>query len=219
MFNFFTKQAATEARLLKRSCEKLLGMCSGMLADGELSDYEILFLNNWLTEHDDIADTWPGEVLYERIRAALADGVIDDSDRSRLLATVKCLIGSTFQESGATSGLSSGVPVNAIDSVDFAGKVFCFTGQFLFGTREACHRATLRVGGLPSRRINQKLNYLVIGAMSAQPRANTSFGRKIEKAVDYQKRGCPLLIVDEATWVGCLPAECSRHASWLVASK
>jgi hypothetical protein len=209
MFNFFGKQAATESRLLKRSCETLLGMCNGMLADGELSDYEILFLNNWLTENDDIADTWPGEILYERIRAALADGVIDDSDRSSLLATVKCLIGSTFQEAGATSGFSRGFPVNAIDGIDFAGKVFCFTGQFLFGTREACHRATVRVGGVPSRRINQKLNYLVIGTMSARPWANTSLGRKIEKAVDYQKSGSPLLIVDEATWVGCLPAECS----------
>jgi NAD-dependent DNA ligase len=209
VFNFFAKQAATETRLLKRSCEKLLGMCSGMLADGELSDYEILFLNNWLTEHDNIADTWPGEVLYERIRAALADGVIDDSDRSSLLATIKCLIGGTFQETGTTSGLSSSLPVNAIDGIDFSGKVFCFTGEFLFGTREACHRATERVGGLPSRRITQKLNYLVIGTMSTRSFSSASFGRKIEKAVDYQKSGSPLLIVDEATWVRCLPVECS----------
>ncbi|MEX2496525.1 MAG: hypothetical protein WD448_10575, partial [Woeseia sp.] len=106
MSNFFAVQAATDARLPRRSCETLLGLCSGMLADGRLSDDEILFLDNWLTEHDDIANTWSGEVLYERIRAALSDGVIDDSDRSSLLATLESLIGGSFKQTGATSGLS-----------------------------------------------------------------------------------------------------------------
>jgi hypothetical protein len=36
--------------------------------------------------------------------------------------------------------------------------------------------------------------------MTTQSWANTSFGRKIEKAVGYQKKGSPLLIVSEEQW-------------------
>ena len=78
---FFAIQAATDAQLLRRSCESLLGICSGLLADGRLDDQEILFLDTWLAEHSAIANTWPGEVLYERIHAILADGVIDEKER------------------------------------------------------------------------------------------------------------------------------------------
>lgn len=48
MAEMHSRWAATEARLLKRSCEALLGICAGLMADGVLSDEEIRFLNLWL---------------------------------------------------------------------------------------------------------------------------------------------------------------------------
>lgn len=202
---FFARQAATDARLLKRSCESLIGLCRGMLADGYLADEEILFLKNWLDENDMLAVTWPGEVVYKRINQVLADGVIDEDERKYLTETLDSLIGGTMQETGATEGLSTNLPVEDVELVDLDGNLFCFTGTFLYGTRAACHKATESAGGVAAKGITKKLNYLVIGTNTTQSWANTSFGRKIEKAVDYRNSGIPLAIISEACWISFLP--------------
>lgn len=203
--SFFARQAATDVRLLKRSCESLIGLCRGMLADGYLADEEILFLKNWLDENDLLAVTWPGEIIYKRISQVLADGTIDDDERKYLIKTLDSLIGGTMQETGATEGLSTNLPVEDVAAIDFDGRLFCFTGTFLFGTRTACHKATEFAGGIVANGITKKLDYLVIGTNTTGSWANTSFGRKIEKAVDYRSSGLPLAIVSEACWVNHLP--------------
>ena len=53
----------SESRVLKQSCESLLGLCAGMLADGVLNNEEILFLNNWLTDNQALASEWPGDII------------------------------------------------------------------------------------------------------------------------------------------------------------
>ena len=45
MSNNYARQVSTDNRLLKRSCESLIGLCSGLMADGVLNDEEIGFLN------------------------------------------------------------------------------------------------------------------------------------------------------------------------------
>ena len=207
MSNFFSQMAATDARLLKRGCETLIGICTGMLVDGHLSDDEIIYLKNWLDENDEIAYTWPGEVLYKRVNQVLADNVIDEDERKYLTKTLEELIGGSFQETGATSGVSTSLPIRDVESIEFDSSTFCFTGTFLFGTRPVCHRATEKAGGIPAPRITKKLDYLVIGTMTTRSWANTSFGRKIEKAVELQKSGVPLSIIGEQCWVRHLPQE------------
>ena len=54
---FFSMQAETDQRILKRSCELRLGICAGLLADGHLSNEEITFLDTWLGDNGDIANS------------------------------------------------------------------------------------------------------------------------------------------------------------------
>ncbi|MCH7687994.1 MAG: BRCT domain-containing protein [Planctomycetes bacterium] len=178
-----------------------------MLVDGHLSDDEIIFLKSWLEENDEIAHTWPGEVLYRRINKVLADNVIDEDERSYLKKTLEELIGGSLQETGATSGIATSLPVQEIENIEFERRKFCFSGTFLYGTRAACHRVTEQAGGEPANNITRKLDYLVIGTMSTRSWANTSFGRKIEKAMEFQKQGAPLTIIDEQSWVRYLPSD------------
>ena len=203
----FARMGATDARLLKRSCQELIGIAEGVLIDGHLSDDEILFLKSWLEENDQIAYSWPGEVLYKRICDVLDDGIIDEAERKYLAKTLEELIGGSFQETGATPSDPIAFPVQQVESIDFEGRIFCFTGTFLFGTRPSCHKATEKAGGVPAKGITKKLDYLVIGTMSTRAWAHTSFGRKIEKAVQLQREGCPLVIIDEKSWVAELPAK------------
>jgi len=200
MEDSYARRAATEARLLKRSCESLIGICAGLMADGILNNEEIQFLNVWLSDNQEIATTWPGEVIYARIRDVLSDGIITEEERDYLKQTLTELLGGTFQDTGATSGLSSGLPIDNIESIEITGNSFCFTGNFIYGTRKACERAIDVREGIVLPNVRMDLNYLVIGTLASHEWANTSHGRKIEKAIDYKKKGCPIFIINEEKW-------------------
>lgn len=201
MSQTFSRMAATDQRLLKRSCESLIGIATGMLVDGSLSDDEIRFLDTWLADHVELACSWPGEIVYARVREVLADGTITEDERNYLKQTLSDLIGGEFLETGATSGSSTRLPLDTVESVEIPGKNFCFTGAFIFGTRKACERAVQERSGVALSRIRHDLDYLVIGELASREWAYTSHGRKIEKAVKYKSDGFPILIVSETDWV------------------
>lgn len=204
MSKTFARQAATDQRLLKRSCESLLGIAAGVLADQELNDTEIGFLDLWLRDHADIATTWPGEVIHRRVSAALQDGVITEDEREHLKDTLSALIGGTLEETGAAGGLSTTLPLDEVDAVAIDGSSFCFTGQFLYGTRKKCEQAVAELGGRALSSVRQDLDYLVIGELASRDWAHSSHGRKIEKAKTYQQKGCSIAIVSEQVWIHAL---------------
>jgi hypothetical protein len=48
--------------------------------------------------------------------------------------------------------------------------------------------------------ITKDLNYLVIGEVGSRDWIHSTHGRKIEKAIDYNDRGCRIAIVTEQHW-------------------
>lgn len=197
---------SNEAHKLRKSCESLLGICAGILADGQVNENEIRFLDLWLKDNHDIADVWPGEVIAKRVREVLADNIVTQDEIEYIKKTLAELIGGTLQETGTTSGLSTHLPVNddKANPIIYPNASFCFTGNFIFGTRAACERAIEQRGATASGNITTNLEYLVIGTMVSRDWANTSHGRKIEKAIEYQNKGYPLLIISEEHWVKSL---------------
>lgn len=194
---------ASEAHKLRKSCESLLGICTGIMADEKLNEQEVRFLDLWLKDNVDIANVWPGDVIARRVRDVLADNVVTEDELKHLQETLKELIGGTLQDTGAVNGLSTRLPINdeKASPLIFKESSFCFTGNFIFGTRAACERAITERGALAVNNVIKDLGYLVIGTMVSSEWANTSHGRKIEKAVEYQNKGCPILIISEAHWV------------------
>ena len=194
---------ATDARLLKRSCESLIGIASGLIADGDLNNLEIQFLATWLDEHPELATTWPGEIVYKRVREALSDGVITTVERDYLCKTLGELVGGSFSVSGAAAAEPSGLPVDRSVEVAIPASSFCFSGEFVFGTRTACERAVEQRGGRVTS-VGKKLNYLVIGEMASRDWKYSAFGSKIEAAMKLKQEGLPLAIVSEQQWVRAL---------------
>lgn len=197
----FSVVGATESRLLRRSCESLIGICSGLVADGDLNDKEIIFLSTWLAENESIARTWPGEVVFAKIREVLADGIVSPEERAYLVNILEQLAGGSFAETGAVGFSSNGLPTDDSVEVEIPGRLFCFTGQFLFGTRASCEKAISARGGSAASNITQKTHYLVIGELASRSWKNTSHGTEIESAVGLQAQGVPICIISEAYWV------------------
>jgi len=176
------------------------------MADRVLNDEEVRYLDLWLRDNEELAEGWPADVISTRVRHVLADGRVTQEEREHLKQTLSALLGGTLEETGAATGGATRLPIDAVATIEIPNRRFCFTGTFLFGTRAARERAVEGRGGIAIQRVTQELDYLVIGTMTTHSWANTSFGRKIEKAVEYQKRGEHVKIVSEQQWESCIRA-------------
>jgi NAD-dependent DNA ligase len=184
--------------------EHLLGMVQGMLADGHLHDMEIKFLSTWLDANDDVVQMWPASVVAQRIRTAFQDGHISEEERIHLTQTLGDLLANDFAETGSATAEPTRLPVTDDIHVEVRDAGFCLTGEFAFGTRNACANLTERAGGIAVDNVSKKARYLVIGSRASPDWAHTSYGRKIERAVEMQTQGHAIYIISEQRWLKAL---------------
>lgn len=197
---------AIQTREFTKAVENLLGICTGMVADNHLHDDEIRFLDLWLHQHHDITTAWPGSVIASRVRAVLADGIITADERQHLFDTLAGIVGFQLPDTGAAESGVAAIPFDDDPSIWFDGRSFCFTGNFLYGTRADCERAILKRGCLVRDSITRNLEYLVVGSLIEPSWAHSTYGRKIEKAIDYINKGYGIAIVSERQWTEALSA-------------
>lgn len=202
-----TKGPASQAnrqRLLTRSAQTLLGICTGLAADGTINNTEIHFLRTWLTENSEVLESWPGSIIGQRLEIILADGTITEEERQHFLETLQSITGNSFHETGSAGADSPALPTDPDATIHFDKRTFCFTGTFLYGTRGACEWATQNLGGVTLKAVTQSLDYLVIGAMVTKDWAYESYGRKIEKAATLRQKGGKIRIVTEQQWAAAM---------------
>ena len=202
--NEIAAMMAIRNRNLTKAVEHLLGLCTGLIADNHLDDREIKFLDLWIKQYPDVTTGWPGKVIADRLRSILADDVITEAERTDLLDTLKGITGLQLEETGAAEAAVAEIPFDDDPSIYFDSRTFCFTGRFLFGTRANCEREILRRGSVAVDTVSSKLEYLVIGSLIEPSWAHTSYGRKIEKAIDYNNKGHGIAIISERQWVEAL---------------
>lgn len=184
-----------------RQVDELLGLVKGVLADGVLCAGEIEFLYRWMEINREVATYWPANVIYPRIAAALADGHVDADEEKELMDLLLSLVGgNTAPLHGARSDATTLPLCKPAPEVEFSGHRFCFTGAFASGSRSWCEQQVIERGGAAVSSITQKLNYLVIGEIGSRDWAHSTFGRKIQKAVEYRDKGVPIRIVSEQHW-------------------
>ena len=188
---------AIDKHQTNRAIEHLLGLVTGMVADGELNDREITMLSTWLASHPEATADFPGTVIARAVRDVLADGVITEIERNHLLTTLTGLASADFSATGSVSPEVTNLPIEDCVTVDFKNSMVCFTGEFLYGTRAACERLVLKVGAMCADNVSKKVDILVIGTRVAPDWAHTSFGRKIQRAVELQEEGHAIEIISE----------------------
>lgn len=193
--------AAIRARQANKSVEMLMGMVTGMLADSHLHDMEIQLLSTWLAENADAASRWPGSLIARKVREIMDDGLITDAERTHLLDVLQELAVTDFAATGSASPEVAGLPIEDAVTVEIRNAGVCHTGVFLYGTRAACERLTLKAGGMPLDSITKRANILVVGTRVSPGWAHTSFGRKIQKAAELQEAGHPIEIISERRWL------------------
>jgi NAD-dependent DNA ligase len=201
----YTRIIAADQNRLVQGCGSLLGLATGLLADAELNDAEIKFLRHWLESNDELRTQWPGDIVYERVEAILADGIVTEIEREHLVGTLREICGGVV--AGATNPGPNQMAFDQEVVIQFARMNYCVTGEFVYGPREKVCEAIESRGGFLSKGITKKLNYLVVGLRGSEEWKHGSYGTKILKAVEYKRAGLPVYIVREDAWSSALRAE------------
>ena len=193
------------ARLSDRALDELVGLCRGVTIDGSVAWAEAEFLRDWIDCNRDHADHWPANILYARLSEMLVDRVLDRNEERELLDLLHDIVGGGLPVSERVASYSSTLPPDMpAPKISFAGRRFCFTGKFIFGSRKQCEAAIARLEGEAQSTPSGTTDYLVIGAIGSRDWIHSTHGRKIEAAIKLREQWRRLAIVREEHWAKSL---------------
>lgn len=193
------------ARRVERDLSELLGLAKGTLADGLVTDAEAAYLMAWGANHPDAVTQWPTSLIFTRLSQIMADGRIDEAERVDLQSLLADLVGGTASLLLGYDGATT-LPLDIPPPVISWGPdiVYVFTGKFAYGTRRDCEREVIRRGSVCENTVTHRTCFMVIGTFGSEDWAHTSYGRKIERAVQLRQGGVRVKIVGEDHWAGAL---------------
>jgi NAD-dependent DNA ligase len=185
-------------RIADRQIDELIGLARGLVADGQIVQAEVEFLQKWLAANMAVTDVPVIRTLYARVADMLADGVIDADEKAELLDTLHRF---TMQdiELGETLKSTTLPLCNPAPSLVFSGWRYCFTGTFNYGKRKDCEDAVVKRGALVGS-LSQKTRVLVVGIYATDSWKHSTFGNKIIEACEWRESGIPISIVSEDHW-------------------
>lgn len=96
--------------------------------------------------------------------------------------------------------------------VSFENHSFCFTGALVDLKRSAAQREVRARGGFTLDRVNEQLDYLVVGAKGSPAWKHGSYGRKIEEALALRAKSGRPAIVGEPGFMDALAAAAPTNA-------
>ena len=184
--------------------QRLQGIMHGIISDGKITDEEISSLDFWLSENSDLSGLYPYDEVYKLVKSVKDDGVITDEERNTLKAFFSTFVDTResvnlneadveqLQESYSVGGVCANAP-----DVKIAGKNFCFTGSSQRASRDEIIKEIEDCGGKYLKGISKKLDYLIVGNDGNPCWAFSCYGRKVEKAMELQKNGVQIEIIDE----------------------
>jgi hypothetical protein len=184
----------------KHSMAVLLGLVRGVLADNILNPQEILALNSWLSNHQELLHEWPANVIAERVQAVLADGVITQEEIEDLAETLTRVLGWGFNAQEHVHPWVEILSQEPQPEVIVPGRSFLLSGRFLYGPRGRCDAATLECGGLTDKAVNGALDYVVVGALTQTTPPEEESSALIAAALDLQSSGHGIKVIPEQAW-------------------
>ena len=74
---------------------------------------------------------------------------------------------------------------------------FCFSGNFLYQTKEALEQKIISLGGIYKNGVSKKVDYVVVGSAGNDKWKYGNYGSKIMKALSLKKEGHNIKIITE----------------------
>lgn len=184
-------------RMNDRVIDELIGLSRGIVADSTVNQDEVEFLRSWMEGNVSACEDRIVNQLYRRIHEMLIDGIFNNEEKLELLGILREFTGESTV--AVPMNMAASFPLcRSEPRVEFPTLSFCLTGKFAYGPRRICEEVVMDRGGKVCDYVTMDLDYLVIGTFSSTDWAHTSYGRKIEKAVEYrEKKGRPAIISED----------------------
>lgn len=188
-----------------QAIQELFGYLHGILSDRLIKAEELTCLMNWMDVHSHLRGIYPFTEIEALIVGVLEDKVIDEREQKLLqvffaqfvnLSPNQRTFSRELEVSAKELSITGVCAVNP--DVQFAGRMFCFTGFSTKGPRKIFTDVISKKGGIYHESVVEELNYLVIGADGNPAWAYSCYGRKVEAAIRLRKHGYPLLLVHES---------------------
>lgn len=179
--------------------QALCGMLGGMTADGRITADELRVLQGWLEEHEGLRRSWPYDEIESLVTKTIADGVVSPEEEEELLQYFGVFamggVGQVLDDGAAFWSLAG---ICACDpEITVEGHRFCLTGDSGRMLRRDFEAEIAARGGIVLKGVRKDLDYLVVGSEGSPCWGLSLYGHKIEKAMEYRRRGLPLMIVHE----------------------
>ena len=191
-------------RIKDRGIDEAIGLCRGIIADGKVVQEEAKYILQWLKANEEAANSWPCSMLAARAAEYLSDGYLDSEEAKDLLDLMKKITGDQVEFCTSTN-MSAMFFDSPLPEIVFDNNVFCFTGDFAFGSKKDCEENTKSLGGIVKNGVSKKVDYLIVGSIGSEAWIHTSYGRKIEEAWERkEEENLNLYVVPEDHWANYL---------------
>jgi len=183
---------------------ELVSIARRMLADGTISSSEMNGLVSWIAAHPEMMNTFPGNIIGQRLERYLADQYIDEDEIADLSNLLLELTGNVRGTHDGFTGFTTLPLTRPAPLIEFAHREFVFTGKFYYGSRKACERAVMARGGSCSAEPGSSTNYVVIGTLGSQVWSESGSANEINAALTLNTTAAGIIIMSEDHWAAHL---------------
>lgn len=203
---------ANLANNLRKSIDHMVGLCRGILCDGEVNAKEAQIFAQWVKLNKELLKNSIFGAVISRVERIYGDGKIDDEEREELAEIMRTIGGYMEKEAGIESKASAFPLCQPAPAIRFTGSEFVITGKCVFGKRASVADEITKIGGLIAVHPTHSTKYLLIGHFASRDWIHESYGRKIERAMQLKAERTGIAIISEAHWLDELKNACS-HSS------
>lgn len=162
----------------------LNGIMEGIIEDGEITTVESENLRCWLYDNIYLSGHYPFDKVIDVLETALSDSVITQEESKYITETIQSILNPVD---------SLKVQLNSVE-----GKSVCLSGNFAYGNKSDVERYIIERGGTIDASVKKSTNILLIGACECQAYSHGTYGTKVIKALEYNRKGCNIHIVKES---------------------
>lgn len=180
--------------------QRLHGQLAGIAFDDLVNEREANGLSDWLRAVYHLKGSWPYDAIVSLLERVLTDGKIDEQEHRAVLGFCQNFIGhvahlvtrTSFDEDFVRNGVCDPTPIILFDS-----RSFCLTGASRLSNRDHIHILITQLGGTAQPRVTKSLDYLVVCNEGNKAWAFSSYGRKVESAMQMNADGARIAIIEE----------------------
>ncbi|GAA4274381.1 BRCT domain-containing protein [Aquimarina gracilis] len=182
--------------------QTLQGICHGILADGIINEKEVRDLEKWLEQNTHLSTYYPYDEIRSLMLSIISDGIIEEEEILILKAYLNQFVNIESKEIAKqidkeTANINISGHCTSDPNIEFDGKTFCVTGILKSGNRSELESLISDLGGIPTKTVSKKTDYLIVGDNGNPAWAFACYGRKVEKALEMRKSGHQICLVHE----------------------